>query len=124
MKKLYTLALVSLLGISLMSFTTGSVATLNSEFEINITEITTDGQYELDHSLVFKNNKQKAAYFTGLQNNLLMFTVDMSSGDVTMKIFPEYLQTPWSIAEWNEFLEQHSKVFSETYGRLTALVTD
>lgn len=82
-------------------------ATMNANWVIHLNGSEVLKEYRTDVTAVgFKSEEQAQKFFLWFRDNLFSFKdFDFATKKVTVVLYPEYLRSPWTIAQWNEYLQ-------------------
>lgn len=109
MKAIMYILLVLALFQSKLSFSQSIVgtATMDANWVIQLNGSTVLTEYNTDVSAVgFKSEEQARKFFLWFRDNLFEFRdFDFSAKRVKVIIHPEHLRNAWTVAQWNEYLQ-------------------
>lgn len=81
-------------------------ATMGANWVIHLNGSNVLTEYHTDVTAVgIKSEEQGSKFFLWFSDNLVQFKdFDFTTKKITVVIHPEYLRTPWTVNQWNEYL--------------------
>jgi len=104
---IYTFLAVLFLQSKLCSGQTMGTATMDANWVIHLNGSAVLTEYNTDVTAVgFKSEEQARKFFLWFSDNLVSYkSYDHNAKRVTVIIHSEYLRNPWTVAQWNEYLQ-------------------